>query len=216
MLEDRRILSRAPLDILVNPDAIKYQKPWQVDLVVLLNLLIDLIGKTSSIDLRICGSAILSSALLYRLKVETLFAFEKLRTDKKGSVPFEPPGFISVPFRYELYTTDIEDLIQSLRKIIEEILDSEKVEKRTSVVIEPETTFEIDRFLIRIEEMLSPFRLRLMNLLREKGELLFSEYVLGMGKIEQARSFILLLFLAMEGLVYLEQLEEDIRIRGRS
>lgn len=201
------------MNILINPEGIK-GKPWQVDLSSLLNIFLSLIIKCERLDLRLCGTVALSSALIYRLKVETLFLFEKLKSERRRSSLDEPPVLIVLPFRFELTSTDIEELLLALKLAIEEALAEAKPAKQRRIV-EAEPSIDIDRFLLNIRELLEPFRARLMAILRDREEILFTEFVAGMTAIEEARSFILLLFLAMDGIVALEQLGDDIRISRR-
>ena len=57
----KRELSRPPLNLLLNPDGNKINKPWEVDLERLLKMFMDIISSSEFIDLRLCGSAALSS-----------------------------------------------------------------------------------------------------------------------------------------------------------
>ena len=53
----KRELSRPPLNLLLNPDGNKINKPWDVDLERLLTTFLDLITKSEFLDLRLCGSS---------------------------------------------------------------------------------------------------------------------------------------------------------------
>ena len=97
MFQDREAISKDPLNLLVNPDLIRKQKPWQVDLTHILDLFIKLLEKLETPDLRLCGSAAVSSVLIYRLKVETLFLFEKLRSEKSPIDIEDLPHSLSLP-----------------------------------------------------------------------------------------------------------------------
>ena len=204
-------LLKLPLNVLVNPEAIKKQKPWDLDLANLLETFSSIIKSSESLNLRLCGSAIISSALIYRLKVETLFLFEKLRIKREPIKSMEPPLF-EMPFRHELYSTSLEDLISALERIIKEISVEQRKEKHESL-IEPEPLLEVDDFSLHIKELLSFFRSNLLSVLEKKGEIFFSEYIHEMKLLEAIQSFVLLLFVATEGLIILEQVDDDIRIK---
>jgi segregation and condensation protein A len=207
----REAIAKEPLNILVNPELIRKQKPWRVDIVYLLNLFLNFISKLESLDLRLCGSAALSSALIYRLKVETLFLIEKMSEEKRpvdvGDIPF----ILSMPIRYELHTTSVEDLIAALQRLIEEITSRSEPTRPKPVSREP--VVEIDQFINRLRESLEPFKASLLEVLKS-GPIFFSELVKGKSVVEAARIFILLLFLASDGVVFLEQREEDLLISG--
>ncbi|MCP8320673.1 MAG: hypothetical protein H3Z52_07010 [archaeon] len=143
--------------------------------------------------------------------METLFLFEKLRIKREPVKSMEPPLF-EMPFRHELYSTSLEDLISALERIIKEISVEQRKEKHESL-IEPEPLIEVDDFSLHIKELLSFFRSNLLSVLEKKGEIFFSEYIHEMKLLEAIQSFILLLFVATEGLIILEQVDDDIRIK---
>jgi segregation and condensation protein A len=211
VVNDRELLSKPPLNYLVNLEEIKKQKPWDLDIEGILDSLFVILKKSDSLDLRICGSAAISSALIYRFKVESLFLFEKLRSERKIRETQDPPFLLEMPFRHELSATPIEDLILTLGKIIEELLSESKKEE-PSRVIEFEPIYELDPFSEKIKEYLESFRLKLLKTLQKTDEILFSEYVQGLEILEVVRSLILLLLIATEGLVSLQQIGEDIKI----
>jgi segregation and condensation protein A len=211
VVNDRELLSKPPLNYLVNLEEIKKQKPWDLDIEGILDSLFMILKKSDSLDLRICGSAAISSALIYRFKVESLFLFEKLRSERKIRETQDPPFLLEMPFRHELSATPIEDLILTLGKIIEELLSESKKEE-PSRVIEFEPIYELDPFSVKIKEYLESFRLKLLKTLQKKDGILFSEYVQGLEILEIVRSLLLLLLVATEGLVSLEQIDEDIKI----
>ncbi len=208
---NRDSLSKPPLNVLVNPEVIKKQKPWDLDLASLLEAFSSIVKSSETLDLRLCGSAIVSSALIYRLKVETLFLFEKLKIKREPVKSIEPPLF-EMPFRHELYSTSLEDLILALERIIKEVSAEQRKEEPKSL-IEPEPLIEADDFSLHVKELLSFFRSNLLSILEKKSEIFFSEYVHGMKLLEAIQSFILLLFVAGEGLITLEQEGDDIKIK---
>ncbi|NHV97453.1 MAG: hypothetical protein HA494_06680 [Thaumarchaeota archaeon] len=207
----KEAIAKEPLNILVNPDLIRKQKPWRIDIAYLLNLFLNFISKLESLDLRLCGSAALSSALIYRLKVEALFLSERMSEEKRpvdvGDIPF----ILSMPIRYELHTTSVEDLIAALQRLVEEITARTEPERPKPVSREP--VVEIDQFINRLKESLEPFKASLLEMLKS-GPILFSTLVKGKSVVEAARVFIFLLFLASDGVVFLEQIEEDLLITG--
>jgi segregation and condensation protein A len=212
----KKELSRPPLNLLLNPEGNKITKPWEVDLEKLLTMFLDLINKSEFLDLRLCGSAALSSALIYRLKVETLFLLDKIKEAKLRQTQFsgDVPLLLEMPFRQEIYSTSVEDLISTLEAILEDIIHGKrKQSERANLLLEPVMTFEPDKFLNKISELVDEFRIRILQELKEKGQLLFSEFSKASDPLEKAQFFIFFLFLAMEGTVELEQTpEEDIII----
>ncbi len=214
----KRELSRPPLNLLLNPEGNRISKPWDVDLEKLLKTFLDIITSSEFLDLRLCGSAALSSALIYRLKVETLFLLDKIKESRMQRIDIsgEVPLLLEMPFRQEIYSTSIEDLVSTLESILEDIIHGRrKQQERANLLLEPSFTFEPDKFLNKIAELVNEFRIRVLAEIREKVSILFSEFSAGSDALEKAQFFIFFLFLAMEGTVILEQTEnEDILISG--
>jgi segregation and condensation protein A len=119
---DRSPFSRPPLNVLVDPSLVSKKSPWTVNLSELLDLFLQAIRKGELIDMRAAGTAALSSAAIYRMKVETLFLFEKLRAQHRLVDASEPPAMIIMPFRYEVYSTDIDELFEELTYILQQVV----------------------------------------------------------------------------------------------
>ena len=205
-------ISKPPLNVLINPNSARSGKPWEIDISDLLQTFISIILKDGPKDLRLCGAAALNSAILYKFKVETLFYFEKLRTERVPVQRGDPPRMIILPYRHELYSTSIDDLVSSLERILQDVMSQESRVKERSKLIDPEPSIEIDRYVVKIEEMAKKFRADLMQKLSSSGEIFFSQIIDKMSLLEKARSFILLFFVANDGLVKLVQIDNDIRI----
>tara|TARA_B100001013_G_scaffold97903_3_gene54966 strand:- start:1222 stop:1884 length:663 start_codon:yes stop_codon:yes gene_type:complete len=208
-MNDSSQLSKAPLNLLVNPKTAKKGKPWEIDISDLLDIFLEKIVEKDNPDLRLCGTVAFSSALLYRLKVETLFYFEKLKVQRPRIPRQGPPSLIVLPFRYELYSTSIDDLITTLEKILEDVSRQDAELKKESTLLQPEPEVEIDKFVVKIEELVVEFKKDLTSKLAQSSELLFTELIRNKTLLEQTQSFLLLLFVAVEGLVTLEQIESD-------
>ena len=212
-MSDLPSLSQPPLNLLINPKIARRGKPWEIDISDLLTIFIDSISSKGNPDLRLCGTAALSSALLYRFKVETLFYFEKLKAQRPKIHREGPPSVIVLPFRYELYSTSIDDLINTLERIIEEASKQDAKKQSISDLVNPDPQIELDKFVVKIEELVKDFRQELVNQLHNNDEMLFSELTKNKSTLDQARSFLLLLFVAVEGLVILDQMDSDIIIK---
>ena len=134
------------------------------------------------------------------------------RIDISGEVPL----ILEMPFRQEVYSTSIEDLVSTLEAILEDIIRGRrKQQERTNLLLEPVYTFEPDKFLNKISELVNEFRIKVLAEIRAKQSFLFSEFAAGRDALEKAQFFIFFLFLAMEGTVQLEQTpNEDILISG--
>ena len=96
--------------------------------------------------------------------------------------------------------------------ILEDILTHSKRERSRLALVEPEPIIQVDPFLTRIRDLLGDFRAKVSVILSDREAIMFFELVRGMDTREVARYFILMLFLAMEGLIGLEQVEDDIKL----
>ncbi len=209
-MADTSILSRPPLNVLIDPSQAKRKSPWEINLTELLDLFLQAISKSEFLDMRAAGTAALSSATIYRLKVETLFLFEKLRAQGKPFDATEPPSIIIMPFRYEVYSTNVEELFDELSRIMEQIVLEEQGGGDQSPLAIPELPPpNIEDYVISLQALLSEFRKILVDRLRESGKSLLSELTKGLSPVDAARVFILLLFMANDGEVVINQEEAD-------
>jgi segregation and condensation protein A len=71
------------VSILFNPSSVVKKDVWDINLIEILNLLIRILEKAEKKDLRVAGMAALSSSLIYRMKVESIFALQKAAMEKK-------------------------------------------------------------------------------------------------------------------------------------
>ena len=104
------ILARPPLNILIDPNAANRKSPWEIHISELLDMFLEAIMKSEFLDLRAAGTAALTSATIYRFKVESLFLFEKLQRERRFMGSIEPPQIVVMPFRYEVYSTTVDEL----------------------------------------------------------------------------------------------------------
>jgi segregation and condensation protein A len=209
-LADTSVLSRPPLNVLIDPSLAKRKSPWEINLSELLDLFLQAITKSEFIDMRAAGTAALSSATIYRLKVESLFLFERLRAQHRLLGSSEPPQIIVMPFRYEVYSTNVEELFDELSRILEQIVLEERGEGEQSPLAIPELPPpNLEDYVISLQSLLLEFRKILVERLRATGRALLSDLTRGLAPIDAARLFILLLFAANSGEVVIDQEESD-------
>ena len=90
----------------------------EIDLIQILDLLKKILEKTGRQDLKVAGMAALSSSLIYRMKVESIFALQRAAMEKKPmhqrtDVDIE---LIDIPYRHEsTYPVSLDDLLVCLR-----------------------------------------------------------------------------------------------------
>ncbi|HJT47777.1 MAG TPA: hypothetical protein VJ729_06305 [Nitrososphaeraceae archaeon] len=218
---DSKTISEPPLNLLFNPSLLTTKKDvWDIDVTMLLDMLLKLIDKTGKKDLRVCGIAALSSSIIYRLKVESIFRLEKIAMQRQGvdehqqhqSIPDLNP--FEIPFRIEsTYPVSLEELLQVLENMISELANPKP--KKKQLDLEPVETFDFDQYLIKFEHILQRYEDMIFDIVSADGEALFKMLVAKMEPIEIVRCFIAVLYLAMKGKIDLVQIEEDLKIIRR-
>ena len=203
------VLSRPPLNLLIDPNAAKKKSPWEIHISELLDLFLQAIEKSEFLDLRAAGTAALTSATIYRFKVESLFLFEKLQRERRTMDAVEPPQIVVMPFRYEVYSTTVDELFDALSRILQEIVSSDREESTVSPSLLEGPPPNPEDYLITILSNLQAFARVLRERIGATGRIKFSDLVAGMPLIEAARTFILLLFVASNGTVVLDQEGDD-------
>jgi segregation and condensation protein A len=74
----KKRIAEPPLNMLFNLSLIAKKDVWDIDITMLLQMLLNIINTTGKKDLRVCGIAVLSSSMIHRLKVESIFRLEKI------------------------------------------------------------------------------------------------------------------------------------------
>ena len=218
---DSKMISEPPLSLLFNPSLLTTKKDvWDIDVTMLLDMLLKLINTTGKKDLRVCGIAALSSSIIYRLKVESIFRLEKIAMQRQGvdehqqheSIPDLNP--VEIPFRIEsTYPVSLEELLQVLENMISELANPKP--KKKQLDLEPVETFDFDQYLIKFEHILQRYEDMIFDIVSADGEVIFKILVAKMEPIEIVRCFIAILYLAMKGKIDLVQIEEDLKIIRR-
>jgi segregation and condensation protein A len=216
----RRQISQPPLNLLFNPSLLIRKDVWNIDIAGLLETFLRLISATGNKDLRICGLAAVSSSMIYRLKVETIFVLEKIAMQKQGvndttndsqqQVPIPQLNPIELPFRMEpTYPVSVEDLLQMLENMIMELANPRTKKRNQELEIEPVETFNFDQYLIKFEKIIQDYEDMIYDIVAADGMLMFKTLVSKLGPVEMARCFIAMLYLAMKRKIQLDYPQED-------
>jgi len=89
-------------------------KPWDVNFANLLDELLHEMRSRGFIDFSVSGTALLSSAILLRMKSELILNMEEPpKHPLDRTTDFVPPP-LSFPLRYESTTTSVEEVIKGL------------------------------------------------------------------------------------------------------
>ena len=217
-LDTKKSIAQAPLNLLFNPSLLVRKDVWNVDVTSLLEMFLRLIEATGNKDLRICGIAAVSSSMIYRLKVESIFALEKIAMQRKGlddsgQQPIPQLNAIDLPFRVEsTYPVSVEDLLKMLENMIMELAHPRPRKKQ--IELEPVQTFDFDAYLVKFEQIIQGYVDMIMDIVAADGSLMFKALVAKMEPVEVARCFIAMLYLAMKSKVSLDQPDDsdDVKI----
>ena len=217
-VDTKKSIAQAPLNLLFNPSLLVRKDVWKVDVTSLLEMFLRLIEATGNKDLRICGIAAVSSSMIYRLKVESIFALEKIAMqrkglDEQGQQPILQLNPVELPFRIEsTYPVSVEDLLKMLENMIMELAHPRPRKKQ--VELEPVQTFDFDAYLLKFEQIIQGYEDMIMDIVTADGTLMFKSLVAKMEPVEVARCFVAMLYLAMKTKVILDQPDDsdDIKI----
>jgi len=191
-------------------------KPWDVNLAGLLESLMGEMKSRGFIDFSVSGTALLSSAVLLRMKSELVLKMEEPPKPPLARPTDYVPPPLPFPLRYEYTTTSLDEVLKGLLDVLkaERLLPaSVQLASRT-----PEVFEQVDDFMVRIEDNIKAFLARLLREGAGRGRLSFLRLLGKRDVLEAVRMFIMLLFLAADGKVSLSQDSEfgDIGIEVRS
>lgn len=204
-------LTKFPLKLLVDTEGISKRRVWEINITDLLKQFIALYSDYKK-DLRLYGTVALSSSIIYKLQVESFFLFEKQTSRVFEGGELSLPTIIDVPYRHEVYSTSVDDLIVALERIIFSS-PIRRMKKEETLVPVASLELPTDPFLMNIGEMLKEFKKKLLSLMNEEHVISFRMMVEGLPIIEVVRNFLLTLFVAQEEFVDLIQKEDDILIK---
>lgn len=217
--DTKKSIAQLPLNILFNPSLMARKDVWNIDVALLLETFLRLINATGNKDLRICGIAAVSSSMIYRLKVESIFALEKIAMQRKGlddpnsQQPIPQLNPVELPFRIEsTYPVSVEDLLHMLENMIMELANPRP--RNRQVELEPVQGFDFDQYLQKFEQIIQRYEDMILDIVSADGMLMFRTLVANMEPVETARCFIAMLYLATKGKVELDQQEDsnDVKI----
>jgi segregation and condensation protein A len=193
--------------------------------VKLLEKLLEILKASGNKDLRVCGAAVLTSSIIHRLKVESIFRLEKLansknkNTDSKEKkieekVPIPDLLNLQLPFRKEIaYPVSLDELLSILENTILELANP--TIKRNTLVLDPSATKTIDfqEYLIKFEKIIEEYEIKLLEAISQQG-IIFNDFVFDMQELDIARYFIAMLYLAMKQKIEISYIDiSDIDIK---
>jgi chromatin segregation and condensation protein Rec8/ScpA/Scc1 (kleisin family) len=200
---------RPPINILFDINRIEKLTPWNVNIAFLLRQFLSEMDHNGKVDFRASGVALDSSALIYLMKSKLLLTLQEPPAPPKMPTDFVPPPLF-LPLRHELTSTTIQHLLD----VLDEVLKGEKLAALDRVVAQPvlpqasDLMPQFDIFMAELESQMDKLYEHLSDILKGAGIIQYTTLIKGLARIEAIRTFILLLFLAQDGLVTLWQDEE--------
>jgi segregation and condensation protein A len=207
-------ISQEPVNILFSPSSVIKKDVWEIDLIQILNLLIKILEKTGKKDLKVAGMAALSSSLIYRMKVESIFALQKAAMEKKPmrqrtDVDIE---LIDIPYRHEsTYPVSLDDLLGLLQNLIGTIANPQS-RRNKQLEIEPIEAPDFQEYFTSLESIIGKYEDLVMNKISKTGFGFLQDIISELDQIDSIRCFFATLFLARDQKVDLEQVEDNIKI----
>lgn len=207
-------ISQEPVNILFSPNSVVKKDVWDIDLIKILNLLIRILEKTEKKDLRVAGMAALSSALIYRMKVESIFALQRAAMEKKPirqrtDVDIE---LIDIPYRHEsTYPVSLDDLLGLLQNLIGSIANPQS-RRNNRLDIEPIEVPDFQEYFISLESIIGKYEELIIKKISKQGFGMLQNIISDLDATDSIRCFFAILFLARDEKIDIEQIEEDIKI----
>lgn len=212
-MNTNKTISQPPLDVLFNPSLVSKKDVWEIDVVMLLEMLLKVINLTGKKDLRVCGIAALSASLIHRLKVESIFRLEKIAMSKKSlditeikKIPLLKS--VEIPFRIESsYPVSLEDLLSVLENMIANLANPRR--QRSQLNLDTLPSFDFNEYIVKFEEIIKSYEEMIIDILTADGSVLFSSLTLTMNTIDTVRCFLAVLYLAMKREIIVTQSEDQ-------
>jgi len=198
--ETKTLISKVPINVLFNPEGIQKRDVWEIDLIQILSMLLKILEKTDKKDLRVAGMAALSSSLIYRLKVESIFALQKAAMEKK---PLRQRTDVDIdilefPYRHEsTYPVSLDELLDLLENLIGTIANPRE-RKGNKLKFEPIEPPDFKKIFNNLENIIGEYQDLILKKLQVNGSLLLEKIVSDLDTTDSIRCFFAILFLARD------------------
>jgi len=216
MIEDNQVsgISQEPVNILFNPSVVSKKDVWDIDLIEILNILIKILEQAGKKDFRVAGMAALSSSLIYRMKVESIFALQKAAMEKKPLINRRNVDIdiLDIPYRHEsTYPVSLDELLDLLENLIGSIANprSRRNRQLDFEAIQPP---DFKEYLVPFENLVVKYQSLIIRKIRGTGSGLLKQIVADLDSLDSIRCFFAVLFLARDQKVELEQTDDDIQV----
>jgi len=207
-------ISQEPVNILFNPSVIQKKDVWQINLIEILKLLIKILEETGKKDLKVAGMAALSSSLIYRMKVESIFALQKAAMEKKPLTNRRDVDIdiLDIPYRHEsTYPVSLDELLELLENLIGSIANP-RSRRKGQLDFEAAEPPDFKEYFVSFENIVEKYESLITRKISATGSGLLREIVMDLDSLDSIRCFFATLFLAQKQKVELVQISDDIQI----
>lgn len=211
--EEISSISQDPVNILFNPSVIQKKDVWQINLIEILKLLVKILEETGKKDLKVAGMAALSSSLIYRMKVESIFALQKAAMEKKPLINRRDVDIdiLDIPYRHEsTYPVSLDELLDLLENLIGSIANP-RSRRKGQLDFEAEPP-DFKEYFVPFENLVVKYESLVIRKIRGTGSGLLKQIVADLDSLDSVRCFFAVLFLARDQKVELEQIDDDIQV----
>ena len=179
-----------------------------------MKLLIKILEETGKKDLKVAGMAALSSSLIYRMKVESIFALQKAAMEKKPLINRRDVDIdiLDIPYRHEsTYPVSLDELLDLLENLIGSIANprSRRNRQLDFDAIQPP---DFKEYFVPFENLVVKYESLIIRKIRGTGSGLLKQIVADLDSLDSIRCFFAVLFLARDQKVELEQTDDDIQV----
>ena len=212
--ETKADISKVPINILFDPDGVKKKDVWEIDLISILSMLLNILEKADKKDLRIAGMAALSSSLIYRMKVENIFALQKAAMENK---PIKQRSdidiqMLDIPYRHEsTYPVSLDELLDLLENLIGTIANPRE-RRSNQLKIDPVEAPDFKKYFNNLENIIGEYQDLILRKLEPNGTALLASITKDLDTTDSIRCFFAILFLARDEKIDLLQVDDDIKV----
>ena len=207
-------ISQEPVNILFNPSVIQKKDVWQINLIEILKILIKILEETGKKDLKVAGMAALSSSLIYRMKVESIFALQKAAMEKKPLTNRRDVDIdiLDIPYRHEsTYPVSLDELLELLENLIGSIANP-RSRRKGQLDFGPTEPPDFKDYFVSFENIVEKYEALITRKITSTGSGLLKEIVIDLDSLDSIRCFFAVLFLAQKQKVELAQIGDDIQV----
>ena len=212
--ETKAEISKVPINILFDPEGVKKKNIWEIDLIQILSILIKVLEKADKKDLRVAGMAALSSSLIYRMKVENIFALQKAAMENK---PIKQRSdidiqMLDIPYRHEsTYPVSLDELLDLLENLIGTIANPRE-RRSNQLKFDPVEAPDFKKYFNNLENIIGEYQDLILRKLEPDGTALLASITKDLDTTDSIRCFFAILFLARDEKIDLLQVDDDIKV----